>query len=185
MNFPFPVCLECTKLGPMTRVELLRAIIRQAKSNGFEFRRWYTRRLALPWINFDAAIEALSQQRRYYALLFAHEFAQTFWRAGSTMTFIVPRSTFTRVSKDGVARVVVRRGHTRRTVKAEAWRYHMKEMAVANEPLRYIRKFLLIEEDLNGIQPVSEEEDLAADSAEVVSHDTDENYEIEGLRAEP
>jgi len=114
--------------------------------------------MALPWISFDAATQALANQRRYYALLFEHEFAQAFWREGTNMTFVVPNSSFERVSKDGTVKVVTRRGHTRRAVKADAWRYHLKAMAVTDEPLRYIRRFLLIEEDLNGIQPVSDEE---------------------------
>lgn len=74
------------------------------------------------------------------------------------MAFVVPITSFTRVSKDGSTKVVERRGHTRRTVKPDAWRYHLKEMAVADDPLRYIRRFMLIEEDLAGIQSLSDEE---------------------------
>lgn len=143
----------------MTRVELLRALVRQAKLNGFEFRRWYAARIAAPWVSFDAAVQSLASERRYYALLFSHEFVQAFWRPGSKMAFVVPVTSFTRTSKDGSTKVVERRGHTRRTVKPDAWRYHLKEMAVADDPLRYIRRFLLIEEDLAGIQPVSDAEE--------------------------
>lgn len=146
----------------MTRIELLRALIRQAKSNGFEFRKWYVGRIGLPWTSFEQAVHELAEQRRYYALLFAHEFAESFWRTGSKMTFVVPTSTFTRISKDGTVRVVERKGHIRRSVVPEAWRYHVKEMAGTDEPLRYIRKFLLIEEDLAGIPFVSDEDELSA-----------------------
>lgn len=142
----------------MTRVELLRALIRQAKANGFEFRKWYASRMTLPWDGFDAAVRTLAEERRYYSLLFAHEFVQSFWKPGSKMVFVVPITTFTRVSKDGPPKIVERRGHTRRTVKPDAWRYHLKEMAVADDPLRYIRRFLLIEEDLAGIQSLADEE---------------------------
>ena len=145
----------------MTRVELLRALIRQAKANGFEFRKWYTTRIALPWQSFEAAVTTLSQERRYYGILFSHEFAQSFWKPGSKMVFVVPVTSFTRVTKNGATKVVERRGHTRRTVKPDAWRYHLKEMAVAEDPLRYIRRFLLIEEDLGGIQALSDEDENA------------------------
>ena len=145
----------------MTRIELLRALIRQAKTNGFEFRRWYVTRLALPWTSFENSVQALSEQRRYYALLFSHEFARTFWLEGSKMTFVVPTSRFTRVLKNGSTMVVERKGHTRRTVLPDAWRFHLKAMAVADDPLRYIRRFLLIEEDLAGVQPTSDEEESA------------------------
>lgn len=152
---------EWTKLDAMTRAELLRALVRQAKSNGFEFRKWYSIRMTEPWTSFEAAIQCISEERRYYALLFAHEFAQAFWRTGSKMTFVVPNNRFTRISKDGSTMVVERKGHTRRTVLPDVWRYHLKEMAVADDPLRYIRKFLLIQEDLAGIQAVSDEEEMA------------------------
>lgn len=163
----------------MTRIELLRALIRQAKFNGFEFRRWYVNRLALPWNNFDASIKTLSAERRYYCLLFAHEFAQTFWLAGSKMTFVVPNSSFTRVSKDGATMVVERRGHTRRSVKPDAWRYHLKAMAVAEDPLRYIRRFLLIAEDLEGIQAVSDEENSETGPPVDETAVSDEDFNLE------
>ncbi|MHB8302415.1 MAG: hypothetical protein ACYDC6_06185 [Acidobacteriaceae bacterium] len=146
----------------MTRVELLRVLIRQAKLNGFEFRKWYASRMTLPWESFEAAVKTISEERRYYGLLFSHDFAQFFWRTGSKMAFVVPNTSFTRVSKDGSTKVVQRSGHTRRTVKADAWRYHLKQMAAADDPLRYIRRFLLIEEDLVAIQSVSDEEDSSA-----------------------
>ncbi len=75
------------------------------------------------------------------------------------MTFVVPNNTFTRVLKNGATMVVERKGHTRRTVLPDAWLFHLKAMSVAEDPLRYIRKFLLIEEDLQGIQHISDEED--------------------------
>lgn len=165
----------------MTRAELLRTLVRQAKSNGFEFRKWYISRMALPWTSFEASIETLSAERRYYALLFAHEFAQTFWLTGSKMTFVVPNSSFTRISKDGSAMVVARRGYTRRSVKPDAWRYHLKAMAITDDPLRYIRRFLLIEEDLEGIKGVSDEDSaevgLIADATEASK---DDSYEEVG-----
>ncbi len=155
----------------MTRVELLRALIRQAKSNGFEFRKWYTSRIMEPWTSFDTSLQTLSEQRRYYALLFAHEFARTFWREGSKMVFVVPNNQFTRISKDGTPRTVERKGHIRRTVLPDAWRFHLKAMAVADDPLRYIRKFLLIEEDLGGIQTISDEEECAAENPKHIAGD--------------
>lgn len=141
----------------------MRALIRQAKANGFEFRKWYGGNIRLPWQSFDASVQALAEQRRYYALLFGHEFARAFWLEGSKMAFVVPNNKFTRVSKDGTPRVVERKGHIRRTVLPDAWRFHLKAMAVADDPLRYIRRFLLIEEDLGGIPSIRDEEDDVAE----------------------
>ena len=71
-----------TETDFMTRVELLQLLVGQARSNGFEFRRWYVSKLGLPWQNARQAVEMLAAERRYYALLFSHEFASTLLEAG-------------------------------------------------------------------------------------------------------
>jgi hypothetical protein len=132
----------------MTRFELLQLLIAQARANGFEFRKWYIRRLGLPWQTTRQAVEALSVERRYYALLFSHEFASSFWKAGERITFQVPTQSFTRRKKDGTIGTVIRKGYTRRSTRDDAWRYHLKELAVAEEPLRYMRRYLRVDEEL-------------------------------------
>lgn len=132
----------------MTRVELLLLLIGQARNNGFEFRKWYVSKLGLPWENARQAVETLATQRRYYALLFSHEFASTFWKPGEVMTFQVPTQSFTRRMKDGTIGVVKRKGYTRRSTREDAWLYHLKELAASEEPLRYMRRFLRVEDDL-------------------------------------
>ena len=133
----------------MTRLELLKILVGQARTNGFEFRRWYTTRLGIPWISADAAFTLLDTQRRYYALLFSHEFASTFWKTGSDITFQVPTQTFERIMPDGSTATVTRKPFTRRSARRDVWRYHLREMAAAEEPLRYIRKYLAVEEELD------------------------------------
>ena len=132
----------------MTRLELLHLAVSRARARGFEFRRWYTTRLGLPWINAEAAVCLLEQQRRYYALVFSHEFASTFWKPGEDLTFEVPAQTFHRIMPDGTTRTIRRKPFIRRSARPEAWRYHLREMALAEEPLRYLRKYLHIEEQL-------------------------------------
>lgn len=141
----------------MTRLELLTIVVGRARTNGFEFRRWYTSRLELPWISAEAALTLLDQQRRYYALLFSHDFANAFWKAGEEITFSVPSQTFLRVKPDGSTATVTRESFIRRSARRDAWRYHLREMALAEEPLRYLRKYLNVEEDLS--------EDIAAATA--------------------
>ena len=60
----------------MTRVELLQLLVGQARSNGFEFRRWYVSKLGLPWQSAQHAVEMLATERRYYALLFSQSLRQ-------------------------------------------------------------------------------------------------------------
>ena len=132
----------------MTRFELLQLLVAQARANGFEFRKWYISKLRLPWETTRQAIETLSVERRYYALLFSHEFASSFWKPGERITFQVASQTFTRRKKDGTIGVVTRKPYTRRSTRDDAWRYHLRELAVAEEPLKYMRKYLRVDEDL-------------------------------------
>ncbi len=132
----------------MTRFELLQLLVAQAKANGFEFRRWYVGKLGLPWTNARAAIETLAAERRYYALLFSHEFAMNFWKAGEPMTFLVPMQSFQRKMADGSIGTVKRKGYTRRSARNDAWRYHLRLLAMSEEPLRYMRRYLRVEEEM-------------------------------------
>src|SRR6185437_1974211 len=132
----------------MTRFELLQLLVAQARANCFEFRKWYIAKLRLPWETTRQAIETLAAERRYYALLFSHEFASSFWKAGERITFQVASQGFTRRKKDGTIGVVNRKPYTRRSTRDDAWRYHLRELAVAEEPLRYMRKYLRVDEDL-------------------------------------
>src|SRR6202167_5126176 len=139
----------------MTRQELLRIVIRQARANDFQFRNWFQKAIDPSWTSFDDAVELLARGRRYYALLFAHEFARAFWKQGSQISFIVPAATYTRRDKDGQIVTVSRKPFTRRTLQADVWRYHLREMAAHDEPLRYIRRFLVIEGDVQESKSVA------------------------------
>jgi hypothetical protein len=133
----------------MTRFELLHLLVAQARANGFDFRNWYTAKLGLPWESTRQSVETLCAERRYYALLFSHEFASSFWKSGERITFQVPNQTFTRRKADGTIATVSRKGYTRRSARPDAWRYHLRELALAEEPLRTMRKYLRVEEDLD------------------------------------
>ena len=132
----------------MTRFELLRLLLLQARTNGFEFRRWYTTRLQLPWKSMQQATEVLACERRYYALLFSHEFARHFWKSGERMTFTVPAQTFLRTKPDGSVAEIARKSYVRRSARQDAWRYHLRELALAEEPLRYMRRYLRVEDEM-------------------------------------
>jgi hypothetical protein len=133
----------------MTRFELLQLLVSQARANGFPFRRWYVGKLRLHWTSATHAIETLAAERRYYALLFCHEFASAFWKPGERITFEVPQQTWQRRMADGSIGTVVRKGYTRRSAREDAWRYHLRELAVAEEPLRYMKRYLRVAEDVD------------------------------------
>lgn len=164
----------------MTKLELLRIVVGRARANGFEFRRWYVTRLGLPWISTDAAITALDAQRRYYALLFSHEFARSFWKPGEEITFTIAASSFERIMPDGSVGHVNRKPYIRRSARRDAWRYHLQQMALAEEPLRYIRKYLHVAEEVEDDE-IPEIAAIAA-IAEVQAFSTPE---LEETAAEP
>ncbi len=146
----------------MTRSELLKIVISRARANGFEFRRWYTTRLALPWSSAEDAIATLEQHRRYYALLFSHEFAIAFWKPGAEITFQIPAKAFQRRMADGSIQTIERKPFMRRSARKDAWRYHLREMAIAEEPLRYIRRYLNVEDELPDTAPDTASADAAS-----------------------
>lgn len=136
----------------MTRNEMLRILVSQARRNGFEFRKWFEHRIQAEWPGADEAFQLLCSGSRYYALLFSHEFAVAFWKQGEQISFVVPGSTYTRRGDDGSIVTVNRKPFTRRTLKPDAWKYHLREMAAADDPLAYIRRFLPVQEDVGSIQ---------------------------------
>lgn len=141
----------------MTRKDLIRLLVLQARANGFEFRKWHQAKIGEPWTSAEAAIETLASGNRYYSLLFSHEFARAFWKPGRQIQFVVPSTEFKALNRRGEAITVVRKAYTRRTLRGNAWDYHIREMAATEEPLHYIRRFLVTEEELaaqnSGIPP--------------------------------
>jgi hypothetical protein len=133
----------------MTRLELLTVLVARARANGFDFRGWYTSRLGLPWISAEASLRLLADQRRYYALLFSHEFAYAYWKAGEAIVFTVPAQIYQRRLPNGKLITITRKPFQRRSARRTAWLYHLREMAAAEEPLRYLRRYLNIDEEFN------------------------------------
>jgi hypothetical protein len=81
--------------------EKLRKVVHQAQFNGFEFRSWFEVHIDKVWPGAEEALDLLAGGERYYALLSSHEFAQSFWRSGAQMSFLVPSITYSRVTARG------------------------------------------------------------------------------------
>ena len=127
----------------------------RARGNGFRFRKWFQTAIEPSWSSFEDSVELLAEGRRYYSLLFAHEFARAFWKQGSRISFVVPSASYTRRDKEGRIVTITRKPFTRRTLKADVWKYHLREMAAHEEPLRYIRRFLVIDGDVQHAKSVA------------------------------
>ena len=136
----------------MTRTELLQQLITQARENGFEFRKWFRAHTARPWTTPADAVDWLVQGDRAYMLLFSHSFARAVIRHGERIRINQPALAYQRVGPDGTVQSVQRRAHTRQSNREDVWRYHLRKMVTAEEPLRYIRRYLLLEETMQEAQ---------------------------------
>ncbi len=136
----------------MTRTQTLLILISQAHTNGFDFRRWYVANISQEWPGNEEAVALLNAQSRYYALIFSHDFARAFWKQGAQMNFIVPSATYSRMNGKGEVVTINRKPFTRRTIKADVWKYHLRQMAITDDPMRYLRRFLPTHEDLQNSQ---------------------------------
>jgi hypothetical protein len=126
----------------MNRKELLRLLVNQAQSNGFEFRRWYQTNVQPVWPGAEQALAVLADEGRYFALVFSHDFVRCYWRTGARISFSVPSVTYPRVNRKGEVVVVTRKPFTRRTIKPDVWKYHLRQMAAAEDPVAYLCRFL-------------------------------------------
>lgn len=126
----------------MNLKELLRLILDQAEINGFDLQPWFQQNIQPEWPGTERALSLLTREGRYYALLFSHEFAQCYWRTGARISFTVPSITYPRVNSRGEVLVVTRKPFTRRTIKPDAWKYHIRQMAGADSPVAYLCRFL-------------------------------------------
>ncbi len=155
----------------MTRGELLHLLIGQARTHGFEFRRWYMQNTGMAWSSYSDSIQWLSTGKRSHMLLFSQAFGKCFFRDGERISYLVAPQTFERVSADGERHTVTRRAHLRRSSRNNVWRFHMREMAGLAEPLHYIRRFLLTEEALAEVE----------EATGVTSSEEDDSYDDENL----
>jgi hypothetical protein len=126
----------------MIRKEMLRLLLNQAQFNGFEFRRWFQSHVHPIWPGAEQALTLLASEGRHYTLLFSHDFARCFWRSGAHMSFMMPAVTYPRITPQGDVVQVTRKQFTRRTIKPDVWRYHLRQMAATEDPIDYLSRFL-------------------------------------------
>lgn len=133
---------RAVKAGEVSRKEILHAALKQAQANGFLFRHWFQSHVLPEWPGARRAFALLASEGRHYTLLFSHDFARYFWRSGKPISFVVPATTYPRVDGQGGVVQVTRKPFTRRTNKPDVWKYHLREMAAADDPLAYLCRFL-------------------------------------------
>lgn len=140
----------------MTRQETLLLLVRQAMTNGFEARQWFQTNVLPDWPGVEEAVRILMTEGRLHGLLFSHEFARAFWKKGAQMNFVVPAATYERINGKGQVVTITRKPFTRRTIKADVWKYHLRQMVTSEDPLRYLKRFLPTHEEMTSAEDYSE-----------------------------
>ena len=133
----------------MNRKEMLQLLLNQAQFNGFEFRRWFQSHVQSVWPGAEQALSLLAGEGRHYTLLFSHDFARCFWREGAYMSFTIPSATYPRINAYGEVVQVTRKPFTRRTIKRDVWKYHLRQMAAAENPIDYLCRFLPVRDQVD------------------------------------
>ncbi len=119
----------------MNRKELLRHLLSHAQSNGFDFRGWFHDPLQISWTGAEQALTLLTMGGRYYALLFSHEFARILLADRRAHHFHCSVDHLPRINRQGEVIQVTRKPFTRRTVKPDVWKYHLRQMAATEDPM--------------------------------------------------
>jgi hypothetical protein len=133
----------------MNRKNLLRTLIDKAEFNGFDFRDWFQAYIQPVWPGTEQALNVIGSESRYFALVFSHDFVRCFWRTGARISFSVPSITYPRINSKGEVVQVTRKPFTRRTIKPDVWKYHLRQMAASEDPIAYLCRFLPAQDQTN------------------------------------
>jgi len=106
----------------MTDKEILQKAIEKAERNGFDVFHWYVYKndgpVAMP--SKEMILSRIHRNKYYYLLIFNHDFAKAFWK-----NYEITETDFKNIPN------LIR-----------AWQFHLKQMVIEHEPLKYLEKFL-------------------------------------------
>jgi len=109
----------------MTNEQILKKAIEKAVKNGWE--AWNTQ-------EGYYTIEILIRERRYYSIIFSHDFARAFWGDGKRNEEYIDYATKKPVYSYQIS------GNNWSYLKR--WQHHLQQMVLEEEPLKYLEKFL-------------------------------------------
>ena len=69
-------------------------------------------------------------------------------KPANDITFSVPAQSYKRPMPDGTVKTITRKPFIRRSSRRDAWRYHLGRWPSQRNPLRYLRKYLNVEDEL-------------------------------------
>ncbi len=100
----------------MKNKEILDKSLKKARENGFIWKYWDH------WY-FDLGNDGGIESKIYLSKIFSHDFAKAFW--GNKKIFAKEIMNYNCIEDE-----------------TEAWQYHLQQMVLCEEPLKYLEKFL-------------------------------------------
>ena len=103
----------------MNNETILKQAIEKAVHNGYEPEERETQ---------NVTVSHYYDSKEWYADIFSHDFAKAFWKDEPRKMYLV------KTEDVGIGSVTVDGG--------EAWKAHLQQMVLEEEPLKYLEKFL-------------------------------------------
>lgn len=115
----------------MTNEEILKKAIERAIKNGWvKYPEMSLGRKYMPlW-----KVKEWILEHGYYSIIFSHDFAKAFWYCDHESKEYVAGTYLEHCNKCGQTKMI--------GGKYDDWEYHLKEMVLKTEPLKYLEEFL-------------------------------------------
>ena len=108
----------------MTNAQILKKVIRKAKKNG-----WEDNHPCLKALEKLEIVKDVMKHDWHYAIIFSHDFAEAIWGE---------KEITRHFTKEKIR--VYKKSHI--NLKEISWKYHLQQMVLEKEPLKYLAKFL-------------------------------------------
>ena len=124
----------------MTDKEILQKAVIKAVKNGMIWGDWDSQGFLEYWNSRD--FEDIIEEREHYKLIFSHEFAKAFWGDEKLSEGKTLDETYEELKEHYLDKDDFEFDWISECNPEEAWEYHLKQMVLEKEPLKYIERFL-------------------------------------------
>lgn len=111
----------------MTHEEILKKAIEKAEKNGLN--------MDIPYSMFSFEY----QNWNWHNTIFSHQFAKAFWGSGTAYKTSRIKKHYMTYPKGVVA---TRSYTTKKNLKKVAWKYHLQQMVLGDDPIIYLEQFI-------------------------------------------
>lgn len=112
----------------MTSEKILKKAVEKAVASGYDFNLG----------DFTDPYKQVALSLHNYHIIFSHDFAKAFWQY-TTERIDVPSSTFETYKS---THPIARKGYTMTRKRGRSWKWHLQQMVLEADPIRYLEQFL-------------------------------------------